>query len=92
MPHKAVVTIEYGPYRACGMLKYRLSRIVGLQKLLKFNDHEVILEKINDWNIVNLIVNGVNVFSCREDDLDYNGDGKLDGLCLEAVNKVLLAY
>lgn len=93
MPHEANVTIQYGPYGGfCGVVEHRTSRLEGMKKILEKNKHQVAFERIEDRNRVNLIVNGENVFTCCLDDLEFGGDGLLDSLCLEAADKVLLAY
>ncbi|XP_058527384.1 UPF0728 protein C10orf53 homolog [Ochotona princeps] len=93
MPKKAVVTIRYGPYSAVGLaVEHRTFRLEGLQVVLKKDGHQLILEKIDDWNTVELVVNGEVVFHCNIEDLEFGGDGKLDALCEEARIAVLNAY
>ncbi|XP_002718387.1 UPF0728 protein C10orf53 homolog isoform X2 [Oryctolagus cuniculus] len=93
MPKKAVVTIRYGPYSAVGLaVEHRTFRLEGLQAVLKKDGHEVVLEKIEDWDVVELVVNGEVVFHCNIKDLEFGGDGKLDPLCEEARVAVLKAY
>ncbi|XP_072050464.1 UPF0728 protein-like [Amphiura filiformis] len=90
MPKNATVTVNYGPYRACGVVEHRESRLDGLQALLSEDGHKVELQKIDDWNVVELIVNGELVYKCDINELDYGSDGKLDNHChaaLEAVRK-----
>lgn len=60
--------------------------------VLKKDGHEVALEKIEDWDVVELLVNGDVVFHCNIKDLEFGGDGKLDPLCEEARVAVLNAY
>uniref|UniRef100_A0A5F9C6Q5 Uncharacterized protein n=1 Tax=Oryctolagus cuniculus TaxID=9986 RepID=A0A5F9C6Q5_RABIT len=60
--------------------------------VLKKDGHEVVLEKIEDWDVVELVVNGEVVFHCNIKDLEFGGDGKLDPLCEEARVAVLKAY
>nr|XP_006112478.2 UPF0728 protein C10orf53 homolog [Pelodiscus sinensis] len=60
--------------------------------VLQADGHQLILEKIPDWNTVELIVNGESVFQCNINDLDFGGDGKLDPLCEEARIAVLNGY
>uniref|UniRef100_A0A5F9DKE7 Uncharacterized protein n=1 Tax=Oryctolagus cuniculus TaxID=9986 RepID=A0A5F9DKE7_RABIT len=72
MPKKAVVTIRYGPYSAVGLaVEHRTFRLEGLQAVLKKDGHEVVLEKIEDWDVVELVVNGEVVFHCNIKDLEF---------------------
>ncbi|KAK6487536.1 UPF0728 protein C10orf53-like protein, partial [Huso huso] len=54
--------------------------------------HRFVLEKIPEWNTVELVVNGEKIFHCNIKDLDFGGDGKLDPLCQEDRAAVLNAY
>ena len=92
MPENASVTLEYGPYEACGIVDYRDSRLQGLETQLTRKGHNVNRKKTKDWNVVRLIVNGELVFNCNIKDLDYGGDGELDELCKNAVIAVDNAY
>ncbi|XP_016056334.1 PREDICTED: UPF0728 protein C10orf53 homolog [Miniopterus natalensis] len=93
MPKNAVVILRYGPYSAVGLsVEHRTFRLEGLQAVLAADGHQVILEKIEDWNVVELTVNGEVVFHCNIKDLEFGGDGKLDPLCQEARVAVLNAY
>ncbi|XP_037661326.1 UPF0728 protein C10orf53 homolog [Choloepus didactylus] len=93
MPMYAVVYLRYGPYSAVGLsVEHRTFRLEGLQVVLTRDGHEVILEKIDDWDVVELMVNGEVVFRCNIKDLEFGGDGKLDPLCEEARLAVLKAY
>ncbi|XP_050815095.1 UPF0728 protein C10orf53 homolog isoform X3 [Gopherus flavomarginatus] len=67
----ALVTLRFGPYRSCGVLEHRPFRLQGLQAVLQAEGHQLILEKIPDWNNVELIVNGETVFECNINDLDF---------------------
>ncbi|XP_006728276.1 UPF0728 protein C10orf53 homolog [Leptonychotes weddellii] len=60
--------------------------------VLTRDGHKVILEKIEDWNVVELMVNEEIVFHSNIKDLEFGGDGKLDPLCEEARIAVLNAY
>ncbi|XP_028012651.2 UPF0728 protein C10orf53 homolog isoform X2 [Eptesicus fuscus] len=60
--------------------------------VLAADGHLVILEKMDDWNVVELSVNEEVVFHCNIKDLEFGGDGKLDPLCQEARIAVLNAY
>lgn len=42
--------------------------------VLKDDGHQCVLEKTNDWNILELIVNGECVYTCNITDLEF---GKL---------------
>ncbi|XP_025066753.1 UPF0728 protein C10orf53 homolog [Alligator sinensis] len=64
----------------------------GRRAVLEADGHQVILEEMPDWNVVELVVNGETVFQCNIKDLDFGGDGKLDPLCEEARVAVLNAY
>ncbi|XP_028012650.1 UPF0728 protein C10orf53 homolog isoform X1 [Eptesicus fuscus] len=108
MPKNAVVTLRYGPYSAVGLsVEHRTFRLEGLQggqpsaggpstrmcpAVLAADGHLVILEKMDDWNVVELSVNEEVVFHCNIKDLEFGGDGKLDPLCQEARIAVLNAY
>ncbi|XP_003994211.1 UPF0728 protein C10orf53 homolog [Acinonyx jubatus] len=93
MPKNALVILRYGPYSAVGLsVEYRTFRLEGLQAVLARDGHNVILEKIEDWNVVELMVNEEVVFHCNIKDLEFGGDGKLDPLCEEARIAVLNAY
>ncbi|CAK7301573.1 UPF0728 protein C10orf53 homolog [Vulpes vulpes] len=93
MPKDAVVTVRYGPYSAVGLpVEYHPFRLEGLQAVLARDGHKVILEKIEDWNVVELMVNEEIIFHCNIKDLEFGGDGKLDPLCEEARIAVLNAY
>ncbi|XP_006916991.1 UPF0728 protein C10orf53 homolog [Pteropus alecto] len=93
MPRNALVILRYGPYSAAGLsVEHRTFRLEGLQAVLAEDGHKVILEKIEDWNVVELKVNEEVVFHCNIKDLEFGGDGKLDPLCQEARLAVLNAY
>ncbi|XP_045423929.1 UPF0728 protein C10orf53 homolog [Lemur catta] len=93
MPRNAVVVLRYGPYSAVGLsVEHRTFRLEGLQAVLARDGHEVILEKIEDWSVVELMVNEEVVFHCNIKDLEFGGDGKLDPLCEKARIAVLNAY
>ncbi|KAL5018645.1 hypothetical protein ScPMuIL_004367 [Solemya velum] len=92
MPSRTKVFIKYGPYEACGVVEHRISRLKGLQNVLTKDGHTVELVEIEDWNRVELIVNGEQVFTCDIRDLDYGCDGGLDTLCKKASDAVRRAY
>ncbi|KAF6316936.1 hypothetical protein mRhiFer1_001655 [Rhinolophus ferrumequinum] len=93
MPKNALVILRYGPYSAVGLsVEHRTFRLEGLQAVLAEDGHKVILEKIEDWNVVELKVNEDVVFQCNIQDLEFGGDGKLDPLCQQARLAVLNAY
>lgn len=92
MPVNASVTLEFGPYEACGTVEYRTSRLQGLENQLSLKGHTVQEKRIKDWNAVRLIVNGETVFTCNINNMDYGGDGALDPICLNAVQAVENAY
>ncbi|XP_001107169.2 UPF0728 protein C10orf53 homolog [Macaca mulatta] len=93
MPKNAVVILLYGPYSAAGLpVEHHTFRLQGLQAVLARDGHEVILEKIEDWNVVELMVNEEVVFHCNIKDLEFGGDGKLDPLCEKARIAVLNSY
>ncbi|XP_056326216.1 UPF0728 protein C10orf53 homolog [Danio aesculapii] len=92
MPPNSIVTIRYGPYDSCGIVDHRTFRLDGLQAVLKGDGHRCVLEKTDDWNTVELIVNGERVYSCSITDLVFGGDGRLDPLCQEAIDAVRDAY
>ncbi|EDL24837.1 RIKEN cDNA 1700024G13, partial [Mus musculus] len=93
MPAQAVVTLRYGPYSAVGLsVEHRTYRLQGLQAVLAKDGHQIILEQIEDWNLVELVVNEETVFQCDIQELEFGGDGKLDPLCEEARIAVLNAF
>uniref|UniRef100_A0A2K5Q0S4 Uncharacterized protein n=1 Tax=Cebus imitator TaxID=2715852 RepID=A0A2K5Q0S4_CEBIM len=93
MPKNSVVILRYGPYSAAGLsVEHHTFRLHGLQAVLAKDGHEVILEKIEDWNVVELMVNEDVVFHCNIKDLEFGGDGTLDPLCEKARIAVLNAY
>ncbi|XP_030628889.1 UPF0728 protein C10orf53 homolog [Chanos chanos] len=92
MPQNALVFVRYGPYRSCGVVDYRTFRLEGLQATLKEDGHQCVLEKIDIWNKVKLVVNGEHVYQCDINDLEFGGDGQLDPLCQEALQAVRKAY
>ncbi|XP_078497243.1 UPF0728 protein C10orf53 homolog isoform X1 [Lissotriton helveticus] len=93
MPENAKVIIRYGPYKGSdGLVKHRTFRLEGLQAVLLADGHQLVFEEMQDWNLVELIVNGENIFHCNITDLDFGGDGQLDPLCEEARQAVLNAY
>ncbi|XP_049996616.1 UPF0728 protein C10orf53 homolog [Alexandromys fortis] len=72
MPKHAVVTLRYGPYSAVGLsVEHRTYRLEGLQAVLAKDGHEIILEQIEDWNLVELVVNEEIVFQCDIQDLEF---------------------
>ncbi|XP_036591831.1 UPF0728 protein C10orf53 homolog [Trichosurus vulpecula] len=93
MPKKALVFMRYGPYRPLNLtVEHRTFRLQGLLDVLQRAGHRVILQKTEDWDALELIVNGEVVFQCKISDLDFGGDGKLDPLCEMAKLAVQLAY
>ncbi|XP_001926306.1 UPF0728 protein C10orf53 homolog [Phacochoerus africanus] len=93
MPKNALVVLRYGPYSSVGLpVEHRTYRLEGLLAVLAEDGHQVIVEKIEDWNVVELMVNGEIIFHCNIKDLEFGGDGKLDPLCKEARIAVLNAY
>lgn len=92
MPTNAKVHLQYGPYDSCGRVAHHTQRLDGLKNILAMDGHEVILEEIEDWNVVQLMVNGEIIFICDIRQLDFGGDGKLDQLCAEARTKVHVAF
>ncbi|XP_069466914.1 UPF0728 protein C10orf53 homolog [Ambystoma mexicanum] len=93
MPENAKVTIRYGPYKSSDeVVEHRRFRLQGLKAVLLADGHQLVFEETPDWNLVELIVKGENVFQCSITDLDFGGDGQLDPLCQEARAAVLNAY
>ncbi|XP_072483531.1 UPF0728 protein C10orf53 homolog [Notamacropus eugenii] len=93
MPKKAVVFMRYGPYRSLNLtVEHRTFRLQGMLNVLQRAGHRVILQKIKDWDALELIVNGEVVFQCKISSLEFGGDGKLDPLCEQAKLAVLHAY
>ncbi|XP_007936878.1 UPF0728 protein C10orf53 homolog [Orycteropus afer afer] len=92
-PENNVVYLRYGPYSALGLsVEHRTFRLQGLQAVLNEDGHKVVLEKIDDRNVVELVVNGGVIFHCNINDLEFGGDGKLDPLCEQARIAVQGAY
>ncbi|XP_021107612.1 UPF0728 protein C10orf53 homolog isoform X5 [Heterocephalus glaber] len=74
MPAKAEVILRYGPYSAVGLaVEHRTFRLEGLQAVLAKGGHKVVLEKIEEWNVVELMVNEDVVFQCTITDLEFAG-------------------
>ncbi|KAK2098293.1 hypothetical protein P7K49_023744 [Saguinus oedipus] len=72
MPKNSVVILRYGPYSAAGLsVEHHTFRLQGLQAVLTKDGHKVILEKIEDWNVVELMVNEDVVFHCNIKDLEF---------------------
>uniref|UniRef100_A0A4W5RLA1 Chromosome 10 open reading frame 53 n=1 Tax=Hucho hucho TaxID=62062 RepID=A0A4W5RLA1_9TELE len=71
MPQNAVVIVRYGPYKSCGIVDHRTFRLIGLQAALKENGHQSVLEKMSDWNKVELVVNGECVYTCNIKQLEF---------------------
>ncbi|XP_069744314.1 UPF0728 protein C10orf53 homolog isoform X3 [Narcine bancroftii] len=71
MPWAHKVTIRHGPYESCGVIEHRTTRLLGLQTMLGADGHHCVLEQSLDWNIVELVVNGVIVFTCNITELDF---------------------
>uniref|UniRef100_A0A8C2S7B3 Uncharacterized protein n=1 Tax=Capra hircus TaxID=9925 RepID=A0A8C2S7B3_CAPHI len=55
--------------RRMGIL--RMKRQCRLRAVLAEDGHQVLLEKIEDWNVVELMVNGEVVFRCNIKDLEF---------------------
>nr|XP_020852427.1 UPF0728 protein C10orf53 homolog [Phascolarctos cinereus] len=90
---RALVFLRYGPYRPLNLtVEHRTFRLRGLLTVLQRAGYPVILQQIDDWNALELMVNGEIVFQCKISDLDFGGDGKLDPLCEKAKLAVLYAY
>ncbi|XP_061191211.1 UPF0728 protein-like isoform X2 [Saccostrea cucullata] len=92
MPQNARALIAYGPYEACYLVDHRKSRLQGLETVLFKDGHSVEFEEIEDWNMVEIWVNGECVFKCDIRELDYGGDGELDPLCKKALEAVQSAF
>ncbi|MBZ3885012.1 UPF0728 protein C10orf53 [Sciurus carolinensis] len=72
MPKNAEVILRYGPYSAVGLsVEHRTFRLEGLQAVLTKDGHTVFLEKIEDWNVIELMVNEEIVFHCNIKDLEF---------------------
>ncbi|KAL4699232.1 hypothetical protein H8959_011889 [Pygathrix nigripes] len=82
MPKNAVVILRYGPYSAAGLpVEHHTFRLQGLQAVLARDGHEVILEKIDDWNVVELMVNEEVVFHCNIKDLEFGISSQQNSSC-----------
>ncbi|CAD5125625.1 DgyrCDS13827 [Dimorphilus gyrociliatus] len=92
MPAAAHVIINYGPYNSCGLVQHRDCRLEGLISVLEKYNHTVEKRQIPDWNVVEVWVNGEKIYSCDIRDLDYGGDGELDELCENALERVFKAF
>ena len=82
------VTIRYGPYLSCGTVDHRDDYLHGLMITLREEGHTVTLEKIQDRDIVEILVYGEVVYSCNVHDLVFGSDGKLDEKCKQAQSAV----
>uniref|UniRef100_A0A8D1E9U0 Uncharacterized protein n=2 Tax=Sus scrofa TaxID=9823 RepID=A0A8D1E9U0_PIG len=72
MPKNALVVLRYGPYSSVGLpVEHRTYRLEGLLAVLAEDGHQVIVEKIEDWNVVELMVNGEIIFHCNIKDLEF---------------------
>ncbi|XP_014672636.1 PREDICTED: UPF0728 protein-like [Priapulus caudatus] len=92
MPACANVSLQFGPYESCAEVKHRTERLEGLKVVLTSHGHTVQMEQIETWNAVCLVVNGEVVFQCDINDLDFGGDGTLDGLCGQALQAVVNSF
>jgi len=93
MPSCSNVYIEYGPYNLNGIAEYRLERLEGLQIFLKKRGHKIAeLREKKNWNNVSVIVNEQTVFECKLDELEFEGDGELDKLVIQAEKCVTDAF
>lgn len=86
------VTIRYGPYLSCAVLQHSEDYLQGLITVLSTAGHQTVLQKIDDRDIVELVVHGEMIFQCNIRDLVFGGDGKLDKKCDEALQAVAAAY
>lgn len=86
------VTICYGPYLSCATVQHREDYLQGLITVLSAAGHQTVLEKIEDRDVVELVVHGELIFECNIQDLVFGGDGKLDTKCDEALQAVSAAY
>lgn len=86
------VILKYGPYLSGATVQHREDRLKGIVTSLTKDGHLVFLERIQDHNVVQLVVHGEVVYKCRIDDLVFGGDGKLDPKCSHAVQAVHKAY
>lgn len=73
-------------------MEHRTARLEGLQALLKSDGHFVEFVKTRDRDDVELVVHGETIYSCKIQELQYGGDGKLDPKCKEALDAVNKAY
>ncbi|XP_068735725.1 UPF0728 protein v1g117062-like isoform X1 [Montipora capricornis] len=89
---KHKVTVKFGPYMSCGIVEHRTARLEGLQALLRSEGYLVEFVRTPDRDDVELVVHGETIYSCKIQDLQYGGDGKLDPKCKEALDAVNNAY
>lgn len=82
-PHFNVI-IRHGPYLSCGTIDHREDYLHGLMLTLRGAGHTVTLEKMQDRDMVEILVYGEVVYSCNVHDLVFGGDGKLDEKCEKA--------
>uniref|UniRef100_A0A8C6E2R1 Chromosome 10 open reading frame 53 n=1 Tax=Moschus moschiferus TaxID=68415 RepID=A0A8C6E2R1_MOSMO len=72
MLKNAQVIMRYGPYSSIGLsVEHRTYRLEGLLAVMAEDGHQVFLEKIEDWNVVELMVNEEVVFRCNIKDLEF---------------------
>uniref|UniRef100_A0A3Q3SWE6 Chromosome 10 open reading frame 53 n=1 Tax=Mastacembelus armatus TaxID=205130 RepID=A0A3Q3SWE6_9TELE len=88
MPINARVTLCHGPYESNGIVEHRTFRLRGLQAALRARGYRCVLEETQEWNQVELVVNGELVFRCHIKQLEFGGDGKLDPTTTRHLNKI----
>ena len=86
------VTIRYGPYSSCATVQHREDRLQGLTTVLTSEGHQVLLEKIEDRNVIEILVHNEIIYKCQIQELVFGGDGKLDSRCNEVLKAVAEAY
>jgi len=82
------IIIRYGPYLSCATIEHREDYLQGLQSVLTSAGHSVKLEKMEDRDIVELLVYGEVIYKCNIQSLVFGGDGKLDIKCDEALDAI----
>ncbi|XP_032805445.1 UPF0728 protein C10orf53 homolog [Petromyzon marinus] len=83
-----LVVLRCGPYEACGLVRHRPWRLLGLLSLLRRHGFTCAPERVHARGHVELRVRGEVVFTCRVTDLEFGGDGGIDPLCQAALRAV----
>ncbi|XP_049793979.1 uncharacterized protein LOC126203644 [Schistocerca nitens] len=86
------VTLHFGPYWAWGTMKHRIQRLYGLITKLEELGYNVRLDPYDIWDQLEITVNEVIIFKCRQTFLKYNCEHDEDPVCRRAVEAVTEMY